>query len=431
MIADRTPLTHTGPRRIARGWLLVLVFVGSAACTDTAAEGPSGADASSDVALDGAADTPTCPPGLAGCVDGDRVVCNEAGSAFEILPCEGGKLCSDGTCVACAVDADCDKGEVCTDNTCQTPPLVIATTALPIALVGQAYSHKLSATGGTKPYTWALDQGVLPAGILVGSDGEVKGVAKDKAVASVSIAVSDAKGVKVSRIFVLEVKAGGSLVISTSSPLKSATEGKPYSVQLQAKGGEKPHFWGLKSGKLPKGLGLGADGVLSGTPTEDGSFQFDIKVLDDGAPTLTATRTFELSVGLAPLEIIGKQQVNLFVTKVIVLPLIVVVKGVPVPYSTQLVAQGGKKPYTWAEQPLPGAVKSFIPNSGLPKGLTLGKDGTLSGSVTDPKLVVEVKIPLTQIALKGFFFAAKVTDSQNKAKSRTAMFIVPTAPIGP
>ena len=74
-------------------------------------------------------------------------------------------------------------------------------------------------------------------------------------------------------------------------------------------------------------------------------------------------------------------------------------------------------------------MKSFVPNAGLPKGLTLGKDGKITGGVTDPKLVVEVKIPLTQIVLKGFFFAAEVTDSQGSPNKKTAVFIVPTAPV--
>ncbi len=427
----------------------VALLLFAAACSDTPEDGPgegtadvaeqdgaatdgavSGDGASGDDASDDTSGPATCPPGLSGCVQGDRVVCNKAGTAFEIVACATGQLCVDGDCKECGSDSDCAKGEVCGEaGTCAAPPLSITTDALPTALVGQAYSVQLAAQGGLPPYTWKLDQGLLPDGILVSSDGELKGAPKAKGVASVAIAVTDDQGKSASKIFVVEVKAGG-LVIVTSSPLPKATEGKSYAVQLEAKGGQAPYFWGIKAGTLPKGLGLGADGKITGTPTEDGTFKLDIKVLDDATPTLSATESFELPVGLAPLEIVGKQQVNLFVTKVIVLPLIVVVKDIPVPYSTQLEAVGGKKPYTWEEVPLPGAVKSFVPNSGLPKGLKLGKDGKLSGSVTDPKAVVEVKIPLTQISLKGFFFAAKVTDSQSKAKSKTAMFIVPTAPVG-
>ena len=246
---------------------------------------------------------------------------------------------------------------------------------------------------------------------------------------SFAVKAKDAAGAEAVAILVIEVKEGG-LILTTTSPLKKATEGKAYNTAFEASGGSKPYFFGLTSGALPAGLVLAADGSLAGTPSEDGIFTFSLKALDNGNPPSTATRTYELSVGLAALEIIGAQQVNLFITKLIVLPLIIIVDKVPVPYSAQLEAQGGKKPYTWAEVPLPGAVKSFIPNAGIPKGLTLGKDGKISGSVTDPALAVKVQVPLTQIALEGFFFSADVSDSQAKPATKNAIFIIPTVPIG-
>ncbi len=227
-----------------------------------------------------------------------------------------------------------------------------------------------------------------------------------------------------------ETAQASDFAIVTASALKKAIEGKAYTAQIEAKGGTPPYFFGQKGGALPKGISLGADGTLSGTPTESGSFSFDIKALDDATPTATDQRTFTLDIGLAPLEIIGSQQINLLVTKLIVLPLIIVVDKVPVPYNAQLEAQGGKKPYQWVETPLPGAVKSFIPNAGLPKGLTLGKDGKITGAVSDVSLVVKVQVPLTQISLEGFFFAAEVSDSQATPQKKTAMFILPTVPVG-
>ena len=398
-----------------------------AACSDGTEAGPDESKADT-VSADGQDDNSGCEPGFAGCVEGKRVVCNDKGTAFSISPCEKGTVCNAGKCSECATEEHCDKGQACIEGKCTTQPLAITTESLPTALVGQAYSAQLTAEGGTPPYTWKLDQGALPDGILVSTDGEVKGSPTKEAKASVAIAVTDKDGATKSRIYVLEVKAGG-LVITSSSPLAKGQEGKAYKVQLKAQGGDAPYFWGLKSGKLPAGLGLGSDGRITGTPTADGTFNFEIKALDDGSPTLSTTKSFELTVTLAPLEIVGAQQINLLITKIIVLPLIVIVKDVPVPYSNKLQATGGKKPYTWTEEPLPGAVKSFLPKSGIPKGLTLNKDGTLSGAVTDPTLAAEVKMPLSQITLKGFFFAAKVTDSQEKAQSKTALFIIPTAPV--
>lgn len=52
----------------------------------------------------------------------------------------------------------------------------ITTTALPTATVGKAYSASLAATGGTPPYTWGLNDGQLPAGLLLSPSGLITGV---------------------------------------------------------------------------------------------------------------------------------------------------------------------------------------------------------------------------------------------------------------
>lgn len=58
-------------------------------------------------------------------------------------------------------------------------------------------------------------------------------------------------------------------VITTAS-LSNATEGAAYNESLAATG--LVTAWSLESGTLPDGVTLGTDGVLSGTPTENGEF---------------------------------------------------------------------------------------------------------------------------------------------------------------
>jgi len=88
----------------------------------------------------------------------------------------------------------------------------------------------------------------------------------------------------------------GALTIVTDS-LPGALAGAPYSATLQAVGGTPPYSWSIVSGGLPDGLSLDpATGVISGIPTQVGSFNFTVQVQD----SVLATDTQALSLQVAP-----------------------------------------------------------------------------------------------------------------------------------
>ena len=62
--------------------------------------------------------------------------------------------------------------------------------------------------------------------------------------------------------------------------------------------------------------------------------------------------------------------------------------------------------------------------------LTVVKAGTGSGSVTSTDQVITITVPLTTTTVTGFFFAAEVADSQDPAATQTAIFVLPTIPVG-
>ena len=106
------------------------------------------------------------------------------------------------------------------------------------------------------------------------------------------------------------------LRITTAPLLPGGSVGESYSVALAASGGVLPYTWSLASGALPPGLSLDPDsGVISGTPTDAGAFQFAVSVSDsaghtaqgsfglDSPPTTgTAGGTYNGSVGFTPVD---------------------------------------------------------------------------------------------------------------------------------
>ena len=386
---------------------------------------PDKANPSADVVVQ------VCPPGLTGCMGGDLLVCNEDGTAVTQQPCPDELVCNEGSCVECATDTDCAEHEGCVDQQCVTPAVQIVTEEIPPALQANIYWAELHAVGGAPPYAWEIIQGGLPEGVYMGPDGVIAGLTSKSGTFPFKVRVEDTQGGFDAAGLSLRVLDHG-LHITSASPLPLANDGDAYQFQFEAIGGASPYFWGIADGELPPGLILGSNGLLSGTVIGDGNFEFDLKVFDNGIPTLTSVKSFELPITIAPLEIVGDQEVDLFITKLIVLPLIIVAEGFPVPYlpGAQLQAKGGRKPYHWSEEKLPDLVSGFIPNAGLPQGLTLSEDGRITGSVTDTSLVIEVTIPLTNIKLSGFFFAARCRDDQPVPDEETATYIIPTAPIG-
>ena len=66
-----------------------------------------------------------------------------------------------------------------------------------------------------------------------------------------------------------------------TSKLAGGTSGVSYNAALSASGGQSPYQWNFSSGKLPAGLQFdGSTGVISGTPSQTGSFSFTVAVKD-------------------------------------------------------------------------------------------------------------------------------------------------------
>jgi hypothetical protein len=230
-------------------------------------------------------------------------------------------------------------------------PLGISTGAtLPSSAVGVAVQQTLAAEGGAAPLAWNLESGALPAGLTLAAGGTLSGIPSTAGTFEFTVKVDDALAASSSRTFSLTVAP---FEILTTSPLTNGQTGAPYSANFAASGGTAPFTWTISDGALPDGLDLSTSGVLSGTPTVSGTFQFTLQVQDTHA--FTTTRIISLS--LMDLGITTASPLSTAVVKV--------------PYSQTLVGTGGAQPYLWS-----------VISGALPEGLTLSAEGVLSGTPT-------------------------------------------------
>ena len=91
----------------------------------------------------------------------------------------------------------------------------------------------------------------------------------------------------------IRVAPATDLVINPAT-LTDGTFGTAYSASLSATGGDGSYVFALSGGALPAGITLSGDGVLSGTPSDTGTFNFTASVLD--GQNNSGTRDYALTI---------------------------------------------------------------------------------------------------------------------------------------
>jgi len=180
-----------------------------------------------------------------------------------------------------------------------TKHVKISTPSLPNGAVNVSYNATLTADGGVTPYTWSIDKGTLPAELSLDSvTGIVSGVPTASGDFTFTAKVSDNSTPMKSdtQRYTITIGTNETLIISTMD-IADGVEEIAYNATVVALGGTLPYTWSIASGKLPDGFAMdSASGVISGTPTKKGNYNFTVQVSDNATPTNTDTQRLRIRI---------------------------------------------------------------------------------------------------------------------------------------
>ncbi len=238
--------------------------------------------------------------------------------------------------------------------------------------IGAPYTRPNSITylaeGGQTPYSWQATG--LPPGLQIDpAGGFLFGTPTQPGNFQAEITVADSLGESASLPTVLWVVVNALIVTDSSGHTPpnppAGTLGLSYQFIFAAQGGSLSGYtWSISQGPLPPGLVAQKPAgctsstcalLISGTPTQGGTFSFTVAVRDSLGDTTSQGATIIINTGTPPT------------IQTVRLPLATIGSA----YSTPLGVSGGTPGYRW----------SFVGASPDP-GIQLSPSGVLSGTPT-------------------------------------------------
>jgi large repetitive protein len=215
------------------------------------------------------------------------------------------------------------------------------------------YNQTLTAVGGTGALTWSITSGALPTGLsLAPTTGVISGTPTAAGTFTIAATVTDTVGGSGFKALSIVVNPA---VTVTPATLPGWTVNRTgYTRTVTATGGMGGKVLS-RTGTIPTGMTFStATGILSGTPTATGTFNFTVTATD--ALSATGSQAYSVVINAAP--VITTTTAPAWTQNFAYSPL-------------SILSTGGTTPFAWSS------------TGTLPTGITLGAGtGILSGTPT-------------------------------------------------
>jgi outer membrane autotransporter protein len=159
-------------------------------------------------------------------------------------------------------------------------------------MAASAYNQTITAVGGVSPYSFVLTSGALPSGLVLTPSGTLTGTPVGAGTFAFTVRVTDSATQTATQSYTLTITAP--VISLTPTSLPAGQDGVAYSQQLSASGGTAGYSYSISAGSLPAGMSLSASGLLAGTPSAAGNFNFTVTAKD--SLNFTGSQAFTLAL---------------------------------------------------------------------------------------------------------------------------------------
>ena len=218
---------------------------------------------------------------------------------------------------------------------------------------GKSFNHTFTLTKGTKPITWSLINAALPNNFTFdASKGKLSGTPNKVGTFNFTIRAENMAGSD-EQNFYLRVNAVKPVI--KTSKLPDGYENTEYPTQiLEISKGTKPVVWSIASGRLPNDLSLSPEGIVTGTPTETGTFSITFKAENNFENNDPYSGTKKISLKIKPEK--------------------------PVITTTSIRDASADVQYEPFQLQATGSGITWSKSGNFPSGLSLSKSGIISGT---------------------------------------------------